>query len=313
VKPTRPLVLFIVMSLIWGTTWIAAKAGISVVPPWLFSGTRFVVAGTLMLAALRWQGPWPRVARRDLPRLVAVTFLIVTATYGFLFWGAVFVSSGLAAVLDLAFIPISLFAIGLLLSEEAFNLIRSLGVLCGVLGIVALFGPKALAGDGRDAVMELLGGGAIIVAAIVYSLGSVLARPLLRAYPPPFLAGLTTLGGGSALLALSLLAEPGAVAALDLRWGAAAWAGWLFLVVFGSLAAYTIYMRLLFEWGPSRAGSYAFVSPGFAVALGVVVFGEPFRLNDAIGMVFMISGAFLVLREPAAAPTVAPVATTPTP
>ncbi len=308
-KPTRPFVLFIVMSVIWGTTWIAAKAGISVVPPWLFAGTRFVVAGALMLAALRWRTPWPRMARGDLPRTAAVTLLMVTATYGFLFWGAVFVSSGLAAVLDLAFIPISLFAIGLLLGEEAFNRVRALGILCGVFGIVALFGPKALAGDGRDASMELLGGGAIVISAIVYSLGSVLARPLLRVYPPLYLAGLTTLGGGSALLLLALLAEPGALAALDLRWGAAAWLGWVFLVIFGSLAAYTIYLGLILEWGPSRAGSYAFVSPGFAVALGVVTFGEPFRANDAIGMILMVAGAWLVLRNA----DEASVATTPTP
>ena len=79
-------------------------------------------------------------------------------------------------------------------------------------------------------------------------------------------------------------------------WGTPAWAAWIFLVLFGSLAAYTIFLQLVREWGASRAGAYAFVSPAIAVLLGVWVFGEVVTLVDALGIATMLAGAWLTLR-----------------
>ncbi len=95
---TRLHVLFVAVCLIWGTTWIAIKAGISAVPPVFFVGTRFTVAGAILLGVLRWQGPLERIARAHWPRLAAVTLLLIALTHAFMFWGAQFVSSGLAAI-----------------------------------------------------------------------------------------------------------------------------------------------------------------------------------------------------------------------
>jgi len=296
----RSHALFAVMCLIWGATWIAVKAGISTVPPSLFAGTRFIVAGSILLLFLRWRGDRLGIARTDLPRLVAVTVLMVVATYALLFWGARFVSSGLAAILDLAFMPVALLAIGALLGEDRFIPVRACGVAVGVCGLLILLGPKAMSVSGTKGPTELLGGVAIVLSALVYSLGSVLARPLLRTYPPMLLSGVTLLGGGIVLMAGALAAEPGAAQALSGRWGTPAWAGWLFLVLFGSLVAFTIYLRLVGEWGASRAGAYAFVSPAFAVLLGVWVFGEVVTAVEALGMATMLAGAWLTLRPAAA-------------
>ena len=90
-------------------------------------------------------------------------------------------------------------------------------------------------------------------------------------------------GGGAALSLLAVAVEPDATHALRGAWGTQAWLGWLFLVLFGSLVAYTIYLRLLRDWGPVRAGSYAFVSPVIAVLVGVVVLHERFTLLDGLG------------------------------
>jgi len=242
-----------------------------------------------------------RIARADLPRLAAVTLLMIAATYALLFWGAQFVSSGLAAILDLALMPVALLAIAALLGEERFSPARAAGIALGVAGLLVLFGPQALDGGGPEGgaagtAMWLAGGGAIVLSALVYSLGSVLARSLLRVYPPALVSGVTTLGGGVVLVAGALAAEPGAAAALSGRWGAAAWASWGFLVVFGSLVAYTAFVRLVREWGASRAGSYAFVSPVIAVLLGVLAFGETVTATDALGMATMVAGAWLTLR-----------------
>lgn len=307
-KLTRSHALFALVCLVWGATWIAVKVGTEAVPPVFFAGTRFTAAGVILLAALQWQGTIGRIARADLPRLAAVTLLMISATYALLFWGAQFVSSGLAAILDLALMPVALLAIAALLGEERFSPARAVGVALGVAGLLMLFGPKALNGGGPEGAtgttMWFVGGGAIIVSTFTYSLGSVLARPLLRAYPTTLLSGVTTLGGGVVLLAGALVLEPGATVMLSGRWGGAAWASWCFLVLFGSLVAYTAFLRLVREWGASRAGSYAFVSPIIAVLLGVVAFGEAVTATDVLGMAVMLGGAWLTLQpveQPSAA------------
>lgn len=300
-KLTRLHALFVLVCLVWGATWVALKVGTEAVPPVFFAGTRFTVAGVILLAALQWQGNVGRIARADLPRLVAVTLLMISATYALLFWGAQYVSSGLAAILDLALMPVALLAISALLGEERFSPARAVGVAFGVAGLLILFGPQALDGGGPEegaagTTMWFIGGGAIVLSTFTYSLGSVLARPLLRAYSTTLLSGVTTLGGGIVLLASALVLEPGAAAMLSGRWGGAAWASWGFLVLFGSLVAYTAFLRLIREWGASRAGAYAFVSPIIAVLLGVVAFGEVITPTGVLGMVVMLVGAWLTLR-----------------
>ena len=145
---------------------------------------------------------------------------------------------------------------------------------------------------------SLWGGLAVASAAFTYGYGSVLARPLLRTYPALFVAGFTTLIGGIALLVAALLFEPGALSALSGNWGMIAWGGWFFLVVFGSLIGYTTYMRLLRDIGASRAGSYAFVSPVIAVVLGALFFAEQVTVFDVIGIIVMLTGAYLAMTEP---------------
>ena len=107
---------------------------------------------------------------------------------------------------------------------------------------------------------------------------------------------MTTALGGFILLVVSLFFEDGARDALSGDWGWAAWGGWLFLVLFGSLIGYTIYMRLLRDIGASRSGSYAFVSPAIAVLLGVILLGETVDVVDLAGMAVMLLAAWLALR-----------------
>ncbi|MBC7799219.1 MAG: EamA family transporter [Gemmatimonadaceae bacterium] len=287
--------MFAAMCLIWGSTWIAAKAGLMVVPPSLYAGTRFVVAGGAILLFVGWRRHAMRVAPGHRARMAAVALLMVSATYSLLFWGASVLSTGMAAILDMAFIPMALLGIGALFGEDRITAGRACGIGVGVGGLVMLFGPRAFTGDGTSTI-ELLAAGATVLSAILYSLGSVLARPLLRVYSPLLIAGVTNLGGGIVMVAGSVAFEPGAVAALSGRWGLAAWAGWWFLVVFGSLAAFTIFLHLVREWGGARAGAYAFVSPVIAVMLGIAVYGETVTPMEAAGMATMLAGAWLTVR-----------------
>lgn len=290
---------FSLMCLIWGLTWLAMKAGIAAVPPLVFAGTRFVVAGGVLVALCLARGVPLPAARGGLLRLAGVTLLMVTAPYGLLFWGMLFVPSGLSAVLDLAIMPVALLLIGALLGEERLDRRRTAAIVVGTLGLLVLFGPKAVgAASGRSD--ELAGAVAILASSVAYAWGSVLARPLLRRCRPEALAGMTMAWGGAALVVVAVGLEPGATAALRGEWGLQAWLGWLFLVLFGSLLAYTIYLGLLREWGPVRAGSYAFVSPVIAVLVGIGVLHEQVSPLDVLGMAAMLAGAWLCASPPGA-------------
>jgi len=289
------LLLFWLLCLIWGSTWIATKAGLEVLPPLFMAGTRFVAAGAILLALRARSRPW-RFDRADLPRLTLVTALIVVLCYGGLFWGAARVDSGTAAVLNMGLIPIALHGFGMMLSEEAASRRKLLGIIVGILGLSILFGPTAASAwepGGRQ--QALAGAAAVALSSIVYAAASVLMRPLLRRYEPVDLSGVMNAAGGIVLLVVSLAVEPGAAVAWRGGWGALAWGGWLFLVFGGSLVAYTIYLRLLRDFGVTRAGMYAFVSPVVAVLLGVFVRDERLSPLECAGMVILLGAAWLTI------------------
>jgi drug/metabolite transporter (DMT)-like permease len=169
-------------------------------------------------------------------------------------------------------------------------------VVClGLAGLFILLVPKAVS-DAGGSFQVLLGCLAIVLGYVVSAIGSVRARSLLQNYPPLLISGHTLFAGGMMSVTGSLMFEPGARHALSLDWGAAAWASWSFLVLGGSIAAFTIYLRLVRDWGPSQAGSYCFVSPVIAMAIGVFGMGEQVSTLDLLGTATMLSAAWLAIR-----------------
>lgn len=297
--PSKLQALFAAMCLIWGLTWIAIKIGIAAVPPLFFAGTRFAAAGALLLLWLRLSGASIRLRRRDVGPLALSAALVIVGTYSLLFWGMQHVSSGLSAIINLALMPVMLYGLGLAYGEERASMRQTAAITLGIAGLALLFGPKATAGD----MPGLLGIAAIVLGTFAYCWGSVLSRPILRVHSPLLVSAVTTLGGGFALIALSLLLEPVAVAGFA---DPAVIASWLFLVLFGSLLAFTFYMRLLRDWGAARAGMYAFVSPVIAVAVGALWFGERVGTIDLAGMAMMLAATWLALTRRAAVGGAAP-------
>jgi drug/metabolite transporter (DMT)-like permease len=295
----RNLLAFSLLCLIWGATWIGIKAGIQVVPPLFFAGTRFTCAGLIFLLMLSDKTQIRRLIVQDGLRMIIVSLLMISLCYGPLFWGMQFIDSGTSAVLELTLTPVALLSFALLLKEEKYDLIRMGAIMLGVCGICILFAPDILAvrefGSDGNALRKLVGGAAVASAAIIYALGSVLARPLLANYSTTLISGVTTLVGGLVLITASLIFETHNIQSLTGQWGVEAWLGWWFLVLFGSLIGYGIYMRLLKEIGASAAGSYAFVSPVIAVILGAVAYSEPITPTKVIGMIVMLSGAYFVV------------------
>jgi len=289
--------MFAFLCLVWGTTWLAMKAGVSEVPPGLFSGLRWSAAGAVLLAIRAVRGDPIRVSPRLFGRLLFVSVMMISVNAVIMLYGLRHITSGLAAVLSSALTPVALLGFAAMLGQERFST-RHLGALAlGVAGILLLFGPKAAVGE-LDT-LELLGALGVVVGNLSYCFASVLSRPLMRSISPTHLVALTNFMGGVVLLVGSLLFEPGARAAMRLDWGATAWIAWWYLLLPGSLGATIIYFRLVRDWGAGRTGTYAFISPVVAVLLGITWFGERVGLMDALGMTLMLGAAGLALRRTA--------------
>lgn len=291
----RRRAMFLVLCFVWGTTWLAMKVGIATVPPGVFAGTRWTAAGLALLVWRLAAGAPVRVPFRLRFRLVLVALLMVSLSQVTQLYGLRFVPAGLAAVLSSALTPISLLGFSVMLGQERFRWRQAAAVGLGVAGILVLFGPQALAGV--LSWREVLGAAGVIVGCLCYSLGSVLARPLMRTLPPAEVAAMTNFIGGALLLLAALAVEPGAVTALRGHWGWPAFLGWLWLLLPSSVGATVIYFLLVRDWGASRTGTYAFVSPVVAVLMAMWLFGERVTLFDVVGIVLMLSAAGMVLRR----------------
>ncbi|MCZ6524530.1 MAG: DMT family transporter [Alphaproteobacteria bacterium] len=227
---TRLHLLFVVMCLIWGATWIAIRAGVEALPPLLFAGTRLVAAGALLLA-WRWLSGAPlTIARAHWPLLGVVALFTMAATYALLFWGMRTVPSGLAAIIHLSLLPVGLYAFGLAHGEERSSARQVAAVGLGLAGLAILFGPAAGA-TGDPA--ELRAVAAIVASTLLYGWGSVLSRPLTRRYSPVHIAGWAIFVGGVVLLVLAAAFEPLDRAVLVAFAAPRVLASWLFLVLFG--------------------------------------------------------------------------------
>jgi len=261
--------LFLLMSLIWGMTWLAIKVALAAVPPVFFGAARYVLVSAVLLIAVR--GVFPVFGRRP-ARVVLSGVLVNVGTYGLLYWGMQFVASGVAGVVNMSMNPVFLFAFAILLGQERAGLRHLLALALGIVGLVILFSSKVSFGGSA---IEIWAAAAFVGASISYSLGSVLSRPLLDRVSPIELTAAQGLVAAVGLSLLSFALEPVSPATFRALVTPLPLAGLLFMVFFGTFIAYTIYLRLVRDWGAPRAGLYSFVSPVVALILGALVLDEP--------------------------------------
>jgi drug/metabolite transporter (DMT)-like permease len=288
--------MFAFICFVWGTTWLAMKIGIAAVSPGIFAGLRWTLAGAILLLIRRVRGERVLPPPRLVPRLLFVSVVLISLNQVIQLYGLKYITAGLGAVISSALTPLALLIFTVALGQERFSP-RHLGAIAvGISGVLMLFGPAALAGT-LD-VWKIVGAAGVAIGCLCYTFGSVMTRPMMRTLEPVQLAGLTDLIGGLVMLFVSLAIEPGARESMQLHWGWPAFLAWLYLLGPGALLSTTMYFLLVRDWGASRPGAYAFISPVIAVIIGCGLFGEELDWGEAVGMVLMLAGAFMALRSP---------------
>ena len=277
--------LFVVY-VVWGSTYLGIGIVIETIPPLLGGGMRFLAAAALLGVFLAWR-KGPGVLRVPVPRLrsaVLVGILLLTGGNGMVAIAEQHITTGLAALL-VASVPLWLvvFRLG---SGDRPSVATVVGVILGFSGVAML----SLLQDGGSG--SGLGIAVILLAALAWSIGSFLSGRL----PMPadsFVASVYEMAAGGLLLVVLGFArgERLDVAQISAR----SWLALAYLVIFGSLLAFTSYVWLLGNAPISLVGTYAYVNPTVAVLLGALVLGEPVGPTTLAGGVVIILGVGLVV------------------
>lgn len=268
--------------LVWGSTYLAIKYALLSFPPFFQMGTRFLAAGVLLAAWMRWRGAaWP--GPRQWLNALLVGSLMLGGGMGGTATAEQTVGSGLV-VAFIAVMPLMIAALNLLWRVLPSRL-ELAGIVVGLVGVLMLTQGQGFGASPQGLV-------AITTACACWAMGSVLSQRgfALAAGPMGFASEM--LVGGAVLMLLSLLS--GETLSLPLR-SEAVWA-WLYLVVFGSLIAFNAYMVLLAEAPAGLASSYSFVNPVIAMLLGVVIAGEVVSGYEWLAALVVLVGVVLLLR-----------------
>lgn len=282
IPPRRLLLLgaFASLYLIWGSTYLATRIGVESWPPLLLGAIRFLPAGGLMYGFLRWRGvAAPSRAEWRASALIGV-LLIGCGNGGLSLAQHLGVASGVAA-LATATVPLFSLLFGLFWGQRQ-SALEWAGIFLGLLGI----GLLNLGGN-----LQASPSGALLIlfAAAAWSFGSIWSRhlPLPQG---PMASATQMLCGGVALLLASGLSGERLLSMPPL----AGWLALLYLMLFGSILAFSAYVFLLKHVRPAAATSYAYVNPVVAVLLGMLFADEQMGMAEGLAMLVIISAVVLI-------------------
>jgi drug/metabolite transporter (DMT)-like permease len=281
--PLSPLLIACLAAtwLIWGSTYLAIKFALASLPPFYQMGSRFLVAGLLLIAWLKLRGrAWPTLIEWRNAAIIG-TLLLVTGM-GFTAYSEQTVASGLI-VAYIAVIPIIVTAMNLPFGVQPTRL-ELVGMLVGVGGVLMLVQGDAFMASPTGLV-------AITIACVSWSLGSVLSQQRFPLAPGAMGFASEMLCGSVVLLVVA------AVVGERPQWPPqplAAWS-WVYLVVFGSLLAFNAYMVLLGRVSAALASSYTFVNPVIALALGIWLGGETVTAFEWAAAAIITGGVVLLV------------------
>jgi len=281
---------FLVIYLTWGSTYLAVRLAIETVPPLLMVGVRSLVAG-LLLCALARAGGASLPSRAEWRGALIVGLLLFVGCHGLLAWAQRDVSSGFAALM-LATVPLWVPLIDRLRGVRPTGRIV-VALAIGFLGVALLIGAsRGLSAAGSDP----LAVAALLVSALCWALGSVLARALVLPKSVTQAAGLELLLGGAVLLGVS--AASGELAGFDagaVSLRSALAIAWLALP--GSVLGFTVYGCLLRVAPPARVATYAYVNPVVAMALGWWLLDEPVTGAMLVASALILAAVVVALTD----------------
>jgi len=282
-------IVYGMMCLIFGTTFLAIKVGIEAgAPPFLFAGARFLFAGVIVLVAVKLLHGEIGIKAGKRTDVLLVGIFMTGIMFGCLYWGERYISSSIAALLA-ATTPIMISIVEWFRGIRENIWIKGCGLLISFIGVAIAVLPAL----GVDVTKEAFLAVVVILAAEVGCVyGTMTAKRVLSTGLNPFvLNGWQMLIGGTMLVLLSLFMEPAKVVINYKVFGS-----WAYLVVFGSLAGHGSYYWLVHRAGPLLPSTWTYISPVIAQFVGYYVLSEYLSGYSFIGLSLVLWGVFFVSR-----------------
>ena len=286
----RALIAYLVVCVLWGSTYLAIKVGVTDLPPFLFTGLRFLTAGVILLVLARAIGD--SLPRRSDWKTLAIVGLLLLAGGGVpVVWAEQYVGSGIASIFIVTQVMwTALFDAVIPGGQRELNWRIVTGLLLGFIGTLLLVGAspaEILAADKRGPI-------ALTIAAVSWALGSVYAnRHPTQTGPYMGAAFQMIVGGGSVALVGTLLGEWPSWQLSTRSIGAIA-----YLVVFGSILGFSAYLYALRHASATIVGTYAYVNPVIAVLLGWLLLQEPVGGRTFLAMAMILAAVVWMAAEP---------------
>jgi drug/metabolite transporter (DMT)-like permease len=274
--------------ILWGSTYLGIELASETIPPFFAAGTRFLIAGTLMLGLVAWhRGPAALRLTKAEAAAAAVVGLLLPGANALLFVTERQVPIGLASLI-IAAIPLWVVLLRLAAHERP-DLVSVAGLVVGFAGIALLVRP----GGGSGSLAYLL---LTVLGSFMWAFGSFLS-PRLPVPRDAFAAtAYEMLAGGAVLMTVALIAY--SPAQLNpAQYSARSIFGLWYLIVFGSLIGYSAYAWLLANAPLQQVSTYAYVNPVIAIALGAIVLGESITWRIAGGALLILAAVAIVVRR----------------
>jgi drug/metabolite transporter (DMT)-like permease len=289
----KTLLAFAIIYFVWGSTFLAIRIGVHEVPPLLLAGVRFFTAGIVLYVWTRATGT-ASPTRREWAAVTLLAALIFLVDYGLVFWAEQRVPSGITAVM-LATIPVfTALAEILILRTQRLTMRMGIALVVGLAGVAVLVSRSVGFGD---APIARSGAIALVVGAISWSLASVLSRKLRLPESKVMSSGAQMLVGGILLLlAAAIFGEFRGFHVWEVS--ARAWLALAYLIVAGSIIAFTAYVWLIHHESPTKVGTYAYVNPVIAVLLGYFLGGEALGTRTVLGTLLVLVSVVVITTTP---------------
>jgi drug/metabolite transporter (DMT)-like permease len=273
--------LYALMCLMWGSTWLAIKVGLVGVPPFLAAGLRFTLATLIVGLPLLVRRRRIRLTHDDKVCIASLGLLVFWLDYAAVYWAELYISSGLTAVLFSTMPLMTALLSAFWTRSEALGARKLTGILVGVAGTALLFWPQ-----GRLGTMQVLGMLSALAASLCAAINLVTMKKHGR-QSDPFVLNFLGMGiGAVCLLLMSAALEP---------WTAVVWTrsnvlAIVYLSLFGSVVAFSIYYYLIKRMDATIVSLGTLIIPIVALVLGRVFLGEMVTAAAVIGIVTILLG-----------------------
>lgn len=284
----KVLIVWLILCLIWGTTWIFIKIGLADLPPITFAAARFVLAVAVLVPVIAIRKmPWPRTLSEW--KLIGITgFLQFSVNYSTVFWAEQYITSGLAAVLQAMITVFGLLLAWIFLPAERITGLKTFAVCLGVVGVAAIFIEQLRI----ESFMAFAGCVAIVAGAYAAAQASILIKAKGSGLHPASLVCAQMLCGLPAIVIYAVVAEGDPTSA---NWSLRAIGSVLYLTLLGTIAAFWLYYWLLSRIESTKAMMISLVTPLIAVLIGAIFLDERLPPQTLFGGLLILASIGLIV------------------